>query len=129
MPDSNEPVYTGVSRHVGRYADACVVPAGGRTIYVSGTSGLTEEGKVPELFGDEVRQMFANIEAALAKAGATMSDVVSVRQWLSRADDLAEYVGLRKEFIKHEPAFMLSVIDRFVWPEIYIEVEVVAVVH
>lgn len=73
MPDSNQPVYTGVSRHVRRYADACVVPAGGRTIYVSGTPGLTEDGKVPELFGDEVRQMFANIEAALAKAGATMS--------------------------------------------------------
>jgi 2-iminobutanoate/2-iminopropanoate deaminase len=129
VPDSNETVYTGVAHHIGRYADACVVPAGGRTIYVSGTPGLTEDGKVPELFGDEVRQMFVNIEAALAKAGAAMSDVVSVRQWLTRADDLPEYVGLQKEFIKHEPAAMLSFIDGFVWPEIHVEVEVVAVVH
>jgi 2-iminobutanoate/2-iminopropanoate deaminase len=50
-----------------------------------------------------------------------------VRQWLTSADDIPAYVAVRKEFIKHEPAFMLGVIPGLVWPQIRVEIEVIAV--
>jgi hypothetical protein len=34
---------------------------------------------------------------------------------------------VRKEFIQHEPAFMLAVIDGLVWPNLRVEIEVTAV--
>jgi hypothetical protein len=34
------------------------------------------------------RQAWQNAEAALAKAGASIPDVVSIRQWLTDADDI-----------------------------------------
>jgi 2-iminobutanoate/2-iminopropanoate deaminase len=120
-------VQTGVARHIGRYADAVVVPAGCQQVYVSGTPGLRADGTLPEDFAEEARQAWRNVAAALAAAGAELTDIVSVRQWLTSTEDVAAYVAVRAEVIKHEPAFMLCIISGLVWPQIRIEIEVTAV--
>lgn len=56
-----------------------------------------------------------------------LTDIVSVRQWLTSADDIAAYAAVRSEVIKHEPAFMLGVISGLVWPALRVEIEVTAV--
>jgi enamine deaminase RidA (YjgF/YER057c/UK114 family) len=67
-------IFTGVAAHIAKYADAVVVSSGGGTqILVSGTPGLREDGTPPEEF-TEARQCWANIENALAKAGAGVGD-------------------------------------------------------
>lgn len=118
----------GISHQIGRYADAIRVPASRDQVIVSGTPGLDENGAIPADFADEARQAWRNVAAILSKAGASISDIVSVRQYLTRPEDIKTYVDVRKEMIKHEPAFMLSVCSALVWPEIHVEIEAVAVV-
>ena len=119
MPDSP------ISR---RYSDAIRVPADREQIIVSGTPGLDKSGAIPADFAEEARQAWRNVATILGKARASIDDIVSVRQYLTRREDIKTYVAVRKEMITHEPAFMLSVVDALVWPEIHVEVEVVALV-
>lgn len=126
LSNTAESISTGVAHRIGKYSDAVKVPAGQELVIVSGTPGLLPDGSVPEDFSEEARQAWRNVEAALAAAGAGLHDVVSVRQWLTDADDIPAYVAVRKEFIHHEPAFMLGVIPGLVWPNLRIEVEVIA---
>lgn len=120
----------GFSHQIGRYADAVRIPSGRDhdQVIVSGTPGLDRDGKIPADFADEARQAWQNVGAILAKAGASISDIVSVRQYLTRPEDIKTYVDVRKEMITHEPAFMLSVVSALVWPSIHVEIEVVALV-
>jgi len=118
----------GVSHRIGRYSDAIRVPAGYDQVVVSGTPGIDENGNIPADFADEVRQVWRNVTAILDKAGASISDVVSVRQYLTREEDIKTYVKVRGEMITHEPAGMLLVTKALVWPEIHVEVEAVALV-
>jgi enamine deaminase RidA (YjgF/YER057c/UK114 family) len=116
----------GVAHQIGHYSDAVRVPAGHDQIVVSGTPGLRPDGTVPTDFTDEATQAWRNVEAILALAGAELADVVSVRQWLTSAEDIPAYVAVRSGFIKHEPAFMLGVLTQLIRPEVRIEVEVIA---
>ncbi|HXT88718.1 MAG TPA: RidA family protein [Trebonia sp.] len=118
----------GVSHRIGRYSDAIQVPAGYDQIVVSGTPGIEENGNIPADFADEVRQAWRNVAAILEKAGASISDIVSVRQYLTREEDMKAYVAVRSEMITHEPAGMLLVAKALMWPEIHVEVEAVALV-
>ncbi|OBK21441.1 enamine deaminase RidA [Mycobacterium asiaticum] len=122
------PVYTGVAAHIGEYADAVVVSGGGGTqIFVSGTPGLREDGTVPEDFTEEARQCWANVAKALDKAGAKLSDIVYMRQWVTSREVAASYLAVSKEVIRHHPAAMFSIIDGLVWANIRVEVEVTAI--
>jgi enamine deaminase RidA (YjgF/YER057c/UK114 family) len=120
---------TGISHHIGAYADAVRVPAGYATVHLSGTPGLRADGSVPESFDDEARQAWENVRTALRAAGADLADVISVRSWLTRPDDIAAYSAVRKEFITHEPVFMLGVVSQLVWPQLSVEVEVTAAIR
>jgi 2-iminobutanoate/2-iminopropanoate deaminase len=87
----------------------------------SGTPGLDENGNIPADFADEARQAWRNVAAILEKAGASISDIVSIRQYLTREEDIKTYVAVQKEMITHEPAGMLLVPTAMVWPEIHVE--------
>ena len=121
------PILTGVAAHIAKYADAVVVSGGGTQIFVSGTPGLREDGTPPEDFTDEARQCWANVENALGKVGAKLTDIVYMRQWLTSRDNVSAYLAVSKEIIHHQPAAMLSIIDGLVWPNLRVEVEVTAI--
>ncbi|MCA2322560.1 enamine deaminase RidA [Mycobacterium intracellulare] len=120
-------IRTGVADHIGEYADALAVSGGGTQIFVSGTPGLRDDGTVPEDFTDEARQCWANVERALGNAGAKLTDIVYMRQWVTSRENAAAYLAVSKEIIRHEPAAMFSIIDGLVWPNIRVEVEVTAI--
>lgn len=115
-----------VSERIGHYADAVRVPPGYELILVSGTPGLDEDGALADNITDQARQAWRNIEGILAKAGASLTDIVSVRQWLVDEDDVDAYWVVRREVIKHEIASMMAVVDRFIWPSFKVELEVIA---
>lgn len=121
------PVFTGVAAHIADYADATVVSGGGTQIFVSGTPGLGEDGTPPEDFADEARQCWANVEAALNKAGANLTDIVYMRQWLTSRDNVSAYLAVSTAIVPHRPAAMLAIIDGLVWPNLRVEVEVTAI--
>ena len=118
----------GFSHQIGRYSDAIRVPAGYDQIIVSGTPGLDENGSIPADFADEARLAWRNVAAILEKAGASISDITSIRQYLTREEDIKTYLAVQKQIITHEPAGMLLVAKAMVWPEIHVEVEAVALV-
>ncbi|MGH6654509.1 MAG: RidA family protein [Actinocrinis sp.] len=126
MSATVEPVSTGVAHRIGRYSDAVRVRAGQDLVFVSGTPGLRADGSVPEDFGEEARQAWRNVQAALEAAGVGLGDVVNVRQWLTDAGDVPAYAAVRAQFIKHEPTFMLGVVSGLVWPRLRVEIEVTA---
>jgi enamine deaminase RidA (YjgF/YER057c/UK114 family) len=118
----------GVAHQIGRYSDAIRVPAGYDQIVVSGTPGLDENGSIPADFADEARQAWRNVTAILEKAGASISDIVSIRQYLTREEDIKTYVAVLDQMVTHEPPGMLLVAKAMVWPDIHVEVEAVALV-
>jgi 2-iminobutanoate/2-iminopropanoate deaminase len=120
-------IRTGVADHIGKYADAVAVSGGATQIFVSGTPGVREDGTLPEDFTDEARQCWANVETALSKAGAKLSDIVYMRQWVTSRDNAAAYLAVSKEIIRHRPAAMFTIVDGLVWPNIRVEVEVTAI--
>src|SRR3954452_8115857 len=128
----------GVSHQIGRYSDAIRGPAGYDQIVVSGPPGLDQTGHIPPGlhqngttpadFADEARQAWRNVAAILEKAGASISDIVSIRQYLTREEDIKTYIAVQKEVLTHEVAGMLLVPTAMVWPEIHVEIEAVALV-
>ena len=63
----------------------------------------------------------------LEKADMTVADIVKVTQYLTRADDIAAYATVRSRVLGQvRPASMLLVIPQLVWPEILVEVEIIA---
>jgi len=127
-PQSIGTIDTGVSRHMGVYSDAVVIPPGMVQVVLSGTPGLRSDGTRPDDFAEETRQAWENVREALLCAGAELSDIVQVRTWLTNADDMETYVEIRKEIIGHKPALMLAVVPQLVRPSFRLEIEVVAAV-
>jgi enamine deaminase RidA (YjgF/YER057c/UK114 family) len=121
-----EPVDAGIASQIGRYADAVLVPGGWDQILVSGTPGLAPDGTLPDGVTAQSEQAWTNVAAVLEKAGAKLTDIVSIRQWLISEDDIADYVAVRSKYITHLSASMLAVIPALVRPEFLVEVEVVA---
>jgi 2-iminobutanoate/2-iminopropanoate deaminase len=63
----------------------------------------------------------------LGEAGMTVDDIVKVTQYLTRAEDIADYAKVRYKFLEDaRPAFMLLVVPQLGWPEILVEIEVIA---
>ena len=69
----------GIARQSGHYADAVRVPAGHDQILVSGTPGLAPDGSLPGGMTGQATQAWQNIQTTLSQAGASLSDIVSVR--------------------------------------------------
>ncbi len=114
-------------REIG-YARAVVEPdAGGDWIFVSGTTGFDYATMT---IGDGVlaqaRQALANIEAALAEAGASFADVVRVCYILpDRADFEPCWPMLRDAFGASPPAATM-IVAGLSDPRMRIEIEVTA---
>ena len=102
----------------------------GDTIYVSGQGPLDPEGQLVGA-GDmtaQSRQVFANIRAVLAEAGATMDDVVKITSFITDTGRYAEYAAARAEaFPNHVPASSTVTIADLVLPGMLVEVEAIAV--
>ena len=108
-----------------------VKAAPGRTIYISGQIAFDRDGKVVGAgdFRAQAIQVFENLKAALAGAGATYDHVVKVTTFVT---DM-KYAPILREvrltyFGKNPPAGTLVQIAGLVVPELMIEVEAIAVV-
>jgi len=99
----------------------------GRWIFVSGTTGF--DYKTMTIEADAVaqtRRALANIEAALAEAGASLADVVRVHYYLPDAADWPKVTPVLGEaFGEVRPAATALVCD-LVDPRMKIEIEVTA---
>lgn len=111
-----------------------VTATAGKTIYVSGQVSVNEKGEVVGK-GDlktQTVQVFENLKAALAAAGATFRDVVKSNLYVvglkSEQVPILREVRARYFDAKNPPASTLVGVEKLVGPDWLIEIEVVAVV-
>ena len=124
----NRMVNIGVAARIGKYSDAVEMAPGKRVLYVSGTPGLdAETGQIPESFVDQADLAWKNIKSILAEAGMSVEDIVKLTQYLIRRSDLLPYRDIRSRHLGNcRPASMLAFLPELVWPNMLIELEVVA---
>ncbi|MBX9777539.1 MAG: RidA family protein [Xanthobacteraceae bacterium] len=77
-----------------------VVTEGGKTVWVSGQTGLVDEnGK--SMAGDfegQARVIFRNIDAVVKRAGGSLKDVVTITVYLTDPRLIDPLIPIRKEF-------------------------------
>jgi len=117
----------GIAKQIGRYSDAVEVGPNQRWLFTSGTPGLSAAGDVPKDMTGQAELAWEHILRMLTQADMTVSDIVTVTQYLTRAEDIPAYAKVRSRFLGElRPAFMLLVIPQLVWPEFLLEVQVTA---
>jgi 2-iminobutanoate/2-iminopropanoate deaminase len=124
---SHKIIDIGVAKRIGAYSDSIVTEANLRWFMTSGTPGLQTDGKLPMDIAGQAELTWKHILKMLDQAGMTVADIVKVTQYLTRAEDISAYAKVRSQMLGDvRPAFMLLVVNQLVWPEILVEVEVIA---
>ena len=71
----------------------------GDYLFVSGQASVDAAGAiVNDTFEGECRRSFDNAEAIVLAAGFTLADVVQVRNYVGRQDDLAAFNAIYREY-------------------------------
>jgi reactive intermediate/imine deaminase len=113
------------------YTHVVEVTGPGKTIYIAGQIALDKDGKVVGE-GDmkaQAEQVFRNLEAALAAAGAKFTDVVKMNTYITDMDKAPAVREVRARYFgETTPASTLVQVPKLARPEFLLEIEVIAAI-
>lgn len=104
----------------------------GNTIHVSGTTSAGADGQVigPGDPGAQTREILKKISAALAQAGASLSDVVRTRIYVTDISRWEEVGRVHGEFFRDiGPATAMIEVKALIDPGMMVEIEAEAIVE
>jgi enamine deaminase RidA (YjgF/YER057c/UK114 family) len=117
----------GIAKQIGAYSDAIETRPNLRWLMTSGNPGLSASGDLPADIEGQTELAWQHSVNALEKAGMTVHDIVKVTQYLTHAEDIGAYAKIRNKYLGDaRPASMLLVIPQLVWPDMRVEVEIIA---
>jgi len=113
------------------YTHVVEVSGAVKTVYIAGQIALDKDGKVVGE-GDmkaQAEQVFKNLEAALATAGAKFTDVVKMNTYVTDMDKAPAVREVRARYFGNAtPASTLVQVVKLARPEFLLEIEVIAAV-
>jgi enamine deaminase RidA (YjgF/YER057c/UK114 family) len=113
--------------HSSNVAHGVEVPAGARLLFTNGQVGTKRDGTTPGTTADQAEVVFARLEAVLAAAKMTLSDIVRLTVFLPDQGDVGTFVEVRDRVMgDHKPGAIILVVKALARPELKIEIEVIA---
>ena len=98
----------------------------GDFVFVSGQVPVDTEGKiVAGGIKAETEQVMKNVDATLALAGCSLSDVVKTTVWLKHAEDFADFNEVYARFFSENPPARSTAESRLMI-DIRVEIEAIA---
>ena len=113
--------------HSSNVAHGVEVPAGARLLFTNGQVGTKRDGTTPGTTADQAEVVFARLEAVLAAAKMTLSDIVRLTVFLADQGDVGTFVEVRDRVMgDHKPGAIILVVKALARPELKIEIEAIA---
>ncbi len=109
------------------YTHGVEVPHSGRSLFISGQVGVTQDGVVMPDFESQCRQAIGNLISVLKSADMEITDLVKLGFFLTRPEDMDMLVKLRMELLPNvRPAITTLFVASLVSPDWFVEVEGIA---
>jgi enamine deaminase RidA (YjgF/YER057c/UK114 family) len=109
-----------------------VVTSGGTIVWVAGqTADQDSQGKsIANNFEAQVKQVFAQIDTILKRAGGSLDNVVTMTVFIKEPRYGDKFVEMRRDFFKNGnyPGSALITVTNFARPGIEIEIQAVGVI-
>jgi len=112
------------------YSQAVSIHSASTLIFASGQGGWDAQGTMVTPYPDQVKQAFDNVEAALAAAGAKLTDVIKVESFhvgKCDGDALAPMVENMKTRVQNRPTWTAVSVPELSMPGMLVEIQVTAV--
>lgn len=109
------------------YSHAVEVPAGARTLHISGQIGIKPDGSAAEGIEAQVEQAWKNLVAILEEAGMGVEDIVRTTTFVTKPDYVAATRPVRAKYLGDlKPASTMLVVAALARPELFFELEAMA---
>ena len=109
-----------------------VITEGGKTVWVAGQTATRDNAgaDIANNFEAQVKQVFAQIDAILKRAGGSLANVVSMTVFIKESRYGDRFVEMRKDMFQngHYPGSALITVTNFARPGIEIEIQAVGVI-
>ena len=117
----------GVAKQIAAYSDSIEVRGNVRWLFSSGTPGLATNGDLPSDITGQAEIAWKHVIDLLEQVDMGVADIVTVTQYLTRAEDIPAYGKVRTRFLGElRPASMLLIIQQLFKPEFLVELEIIA---
>jgi 2-iminobutanoate/2-iminopropanoate deaminase len=117
----------GVAKQIAAYSDSIEVRGNVRWLFSSGTPGLATNGDLPSDITGQAEIAWKHVIDLLEQVDMGVADIVTVTQYLTRAEDIPAYGKVRTRFLGElRPASMLLIISQLFKPEFLVELEIIA---